>query len=234
MIECEYNRAHIAKAWFGLEKLPYIMPNKPYMERLKPRMDITDSYCKGVINQIADKTIIIYQGIIDKERPLAPFIEAVEQLGNEYALVIMSSDVEKLKAIAGKNTYLLPFVNPPHHLEITSWASIGILTYVPVRGETTSPLNAVYCAPNKIFEYAMFGIPMIGNDIPGLKSALVDNKIGKICDTGNREEIIKTITDINNEYESMSKHSYSFYENIDNLKEVLDIIHSKDLDKNDN
>ena len=30
IICCEYNRAHITKAIYNLEKLPYILPNKPY------------------------------------------------------------------------------------------------------------------------------------------------------------------------------------------------------------
>ena len=170
VVECEYNRAHIAKAWFSLKKTPYVIPNKPYLNQLTRESNIQDEYCAQQINKIKDKKIVLYQGIIDPERPLIPFIEAVTELGDEYAMVIMSSDVDKLKDVKSSNLCLLPFVNPPHHLEITSWAHIGILTYVPVLGETTSPLNAVYCAPNKIYEYAMFGIPMIGNDVPGLKT----------------------------------------------------------------
>ena len=30
VICCEYNRAHITKAIYNLDKLPYILPNKPY------------------------------------------------------------------------------------------------------------------------------------------------------------------------------------------------------------
>lgn len=218
VIECEYNRAHIVKAWFGLANLPYVVPNKPYMDRLEPKMQICDEYCAGVIDEIKDRTIIIYQGIIDPERPLEPFIDAVAEMGNKYALVIMSSDIEKIRDKAKYNTYLLPFIAPPRHLEITSWADIGILTYVPVRGETTSPLNAVYCAPNKIFEYAMFGIPMVGNDIPGLTTEFNRHGIGASFREYCKDDIVTAIQTIISDYDSYKQNSYNYYTRIDNVE----------------
>lgn len=224
VIECEYNRAHIAKAWFSLEKTPYVIPNKPYVKQLTRELRIQDEYCAQQIDKIKDKKIVLYQGIIDPERPLLPFIEAVNELGDEYAMVIMSSDTDKLKDVKSNNLYLLPFVNPPHHLEITSWAHIGILTYVPVLGETTSPLNAVYCAPNKIYEYAMFGIPMIGNDVPGLKTEFDKSRIGYVFDSFDKKDILETIRKIENNYEQMRANTFDFYNEVDNkmvFKEVL-------------
>lgn len=224
VIECEYNRAHIAQAWFGLKKLPYIVPNKPYMKEMKRKSFIQDEYSHKVIEEIKDRKIILYQGIIDKERPLDAFIEAVDDLGDEYALVIMSGDCYKLKEKKSNNLYLLPFVNPPHHLEITSWSHIGILTYYAVRNETTSPLNAIYCAPNKIYEYAMFGIPMLGNDVPGLQSCIGEKKLGKCIQKLEKEDIINSILDIEKNYATYSMESRNYYVNTDNYKVFEKII----------
>lgn len=230
VIECEYNRAHIAKAWFGLKELPYVMPNKPYMKPLKPHMTVTDKRAVKLIDKIQNRKIILYQGIIDKERPLGPFVEAVDELGEDYALVVMSGNFDQLKEFKSKNLFLLPFINPPHHLEVTSWAHIGILTYVPVRGETTSPLNAVYCAPNKLFEYSMFGVPMIGNDIPGLKIVFEKEKIGKIFASYNKDCIKKTIYQIEENYKEISTSSSKYYSTVDNqavLKKVIENLNKK-------
>lgn len=231
VIECEYNRAHIAKAWFGLKKLPYIVPNKPYMNRLEGKMSIEDKSCAEVIERIKDRTIIIYQGIIDSERPLEPFIDAIADLGDRYALIIMSSDVEKIKNKAKQNTYLLPFIAPPKHLEVTSWADIGILTYLPVRGETTSPLNAVYCAPNKIYEYAMFGIPMIGNDIPGLTAEFSKDGIGVSFGNFCKNDIILAIQHIMSNYDFYKRNSYEYYLKTDNINKFKKIIEEVNLRK---
>lgn len=225
VIECEYNRAHIARAWFGLDNLPYVMPNKPYIKNtFNPHMEITDEEARKTIDTIKGRKIILYQGIIDPERPLEQFIHAVEELGDEYALLVMSGNLELIKGKEGKNTYTLPFVNPPQHLEITSWAHIGILTYVPVRGATTSPLNAVYCAPNKIYEYAMFGIPMLGNDIPGLTTLFEREDIGRAFKEFTSDDIKSTIADIEDNYSHMSKKSMEYYGKTDNhslLKEIV-------------
>ncbi len=223
VIECEYNRAHIAKAWFGLKKTPFVVPNKPYMKKLNKETSIEDEYSRTIIESIGNKKIILYQGIVDEERPMLPFIKAVRELGEEYALVIMSSDIEKIDTLNTPNVYLLPFVSPPHHLEITSWAHIGILSYYPVRNATTSPLNAIYCAPNKIYEYAMFNVPMLGNDIPGLKDSIQDLNLGMCCDLESVENIKECILQIENNYSIYSANVERFYSNT-NTKKIIDMI----------
>ena len=150
-------------------------------------------------------------------------------MGTDYAFVVMSGNLDGLK-YRGSNTYFLPFIIPPYHLEITSWAYIGILIYKPVRGATTSPLNAVYCAPNKLYEYAMYGIPMIGNNVPGLKSSICDNTIGKIFEIMNEDSIIRTINEIERNYELYSSNAISFYQRTDNYNQIRSIVESRDLE----
>lgn len=76
---------------------------------------------------------------------------------------------------------MLPYITAPYHLEVTSHAFIGILIYAPVYGTFTSPLNSIYCAPNKLYEFSHFGIPMIGNNIPGLNTLLKVTKWAVAC-----------------------------------------------------
>lgn len=226
-IECEYNRAFIAQAWFGLEKLPFVIPNKPYLENIssirEKRQVIQDEHCSKLIEKIKEKKIVLYQGIIDKERPLEQFARAIEKLGDDYAFVVMSSNGDMLK-YKGRNTYILPFVTPPHHLEITSWAYIGILIYVPVRGATTSPLNAIYCAPNKIYEYSMFGVPMIGNEIPGLINPLEFNGAGTCFAEMTIEQIVNAVKKIDASYEVYKQHSYTLFDSIDTKNMIESVI----------
>lgn len=226
VIECEYNRAHIVQAWFGLKETPYVVPNKPYMDKMGRCEYIDDDFSRDIIEKIKERKIILYQGILDEERPLDPFIEAVNSLGDNYAMVVMSGNCEKLKNIKSNNLYLLPFVKPPHHLEITSWANIGILSYYPVRNATTSPLNAIYCAPNKIYEYAMFGIPMLGNNIPGLQYTLKEKKIGECLQKFDKESIIQSIKKIENNYPVYSENASCFYDEVANKEVIKTIIGS--------
>lgn len=212
----EYNRAHITKAWWDLKELPYILPNKPYYKEIPTNRNLKITHSEEatkLLNNLKDKKIILYQGIIHKERPLENFIKAVDRLGEKYAFVLMSSDPNLYEEVDSSNYYFIPFVPAPFHLEITSHAYIGILSYVPVK-TTYSILNAVYCAPNKTFEYARFGVPMISNDVPGLDYLFTKEKCGKITEIGNIDKICEAIQLIDDRYKEYSKGAQNYYNSV--------------------
>lgn len=223
----EYNRAHITKAWWGLKQLPYIMPNKPYLNsKINRNSEIVHSEeAKEICEKLKDKKIILYQGVISKERKIDEFVKAVGTLGDEYAFVIMSSGIDKIDFELPDNCYLINYIYAPYHLEVTSHAFIGILSYVPEK-TSNSVLNSIYCAPNKIYEYSMFGIPMLSNDVPALQSLFAVNNCG-ICVTENSEQVIvDAIKEIEKNYSIYSSNALNFYESTDNIKTLSDIIDS--------
>ena len=140
VIVCEYNRAHITKTWFELENLPIIITNKAAPNKIEKKSSIIhDKKGKEVLQSINGKKIILYQGIVDKERPIEIIAEAIEQLSDEFVFLVMTgSCCDQLKRY--KKTIVIPFVAPPYHLEITSHAYIGILIYTPVYGSFSSSL----------------------------------------------------------------------------------------------
>lgn len=216
IVVSEYNRAHITKAWWGLDKLPIVLENKPYIKKnIEKKAEITNSdIAKNVISKLSDKKIILYQGIIHKERQLNEFISAVDMLGEEYAFILMSNGENVYENIKSSNFYFIPFVEPPYHLEITSHAYIGILSYFPTESQY-SILNAVYCAPNKTFEYSMFGIPMLSNDLPALRYLFDTENCGLCIEDFNTENIIKAIKTIELNYENLSRNARLFYNSVD-------------------
>ena len=220
VIVCEYNRAQITQAWFKLKELPLVISNKPMPNDFKRNSPITKSdNAKAVIEQLAGKKIILYQGVVDVERPIEPIAEAIEEMSDEFVFMVMTgSPCEHLKKY--KKTIVMPYIPAPYHLEVTSHAFVGILIYTPVYGTFTSPLNSIYCAPNKIYEFSQFGIPMIGNDIPGLRYTIEYNRMG-VClsqmDTEHFKEAIQNIADNSVEY---SRNAIAF-NNGDNKAEVV-------------
>lgn len=154
-------------------------------------------------------------------------INAVNDLGDEYAFVIISSGKNIYENISS-NYYFLPFIAPPYHLEVTSNAYIGVLSYVPSNNEY-SKLNSLYCAPNKIYEYSMFGVPMIGNDIPGLSHVLETNGCGVCFEKFEVLDIKKAIKEVENNYESLAQKAKEFYGKTDielKIKEIMDSANS--------
>ncbi len=226
VVVCEYNRAYITMANWNLKKLPVVLPNKPY-ETVSLEKNSCISYSedvKALLKKLEDKKIIIYQGLVSEERPLDEFIAAVDRLGEEYAFVIMSDRSNMYKDVKSKNCYLIPYIPPPYHLEVTSHAYIGVMVYVPTNKQLGSPLNAIYCAPNKLYEYSMFGIPMLGNDIPGLTTIFDKYGCGECVKEIKADEIYNTILKIEKEHENLSAKSRLFYESTDIKGTIKDII----------
>lgn len=221
----EYNRAHITQAWWNLSKTPLIFSNKPYnKESIKRHSQISDSNAEEIISSIGNRKIILYQGIISPERPLDRLIKAVGMLGNDYAFVVMSGGKDIYANLGVENYYFIPFVKPPYHLEITSRAYIGVLSYFPTESTGYSKLNSLYCAPNKIYEFGQFGIPMVGNNIPGLKYLFDTKKCGVCLNSFNEDDICKAIIEINNNYDSYSNGAKKLYMETNSEEEIKKIL----------
>lgn len=222
VIHCESNRSFIAMAKLQLDKLPTTIPNKPYYNiEFKKKSEITTSQeTQALLEMLKNKKIILYQGILNLERPLEEYIKAVEALGDEYAFVVLSGGEDIYKGLNSKNYYFIPFTSPPFHLEITSHAYIGVLSYFPTYKEISSPLNSLYCAPNKLYEYSMFGVPMIGNNIPGLSIPFEKYNCGCTVNEVKQEQIVEAINKIEENYSSMSANSHKLYASVD-IKNII-------------
>ncbi|MBR8704743.1 hypothetical protein [Bacteroides pyogenes] len=216
VVSCEETRSYIMKAWWKLTSLPYTMPNKPYDD---PNVlkELTDEKAISLLHQIGNKKIIIYQGIVKELGILTQFAKAVNEVPDDFILLIMGPDPEnlvpKLKEITSKVLYS-EYIASPNHLQVTGRARIGIVYY---NGD--SNLNRAYCAPNKIYEYSAFGIPMIANNIPGLKNTVGLCGAAKCIDLIS-QNIVNSIEYIDRNYDELSRKSRLFYEST-NIKEIM-------------
>lgn len=226
----EYCRANIVKACLQLKKLPYIIPNKP--SDLIQDEPIEQDFNKNILENIEKlkklgKKIILYSGIFIEERKLDTFIETVLQNKEKYCLVLMgrqSSYLERLQQKYPNSFIYLGFIQPPQHLEIVKLADVGILVYVADQ----KSINPVFCAPNKIFEYAKYGIPMICNDIPGLKYSVEYNGMGVCCNVEYISDIENKLEQIIENHDKMSDNAKNYYKNV-NLKESIRKVINRDI-----
>lgn len=227
VVVCEYNRAHITKTWWRLDKLPYVIKNKPYapyvdFENLPDNVANTIGEIKEKAN---DRKIILYQGIITKQRPVDKFIKAVEEKPEEYLFVVMSNQDPSFEdGVKPANYMYVPFIAPPYHLAVTSLAYIGVLAYVSTGKSSYSSLNPVYCAPNKIWEYAKFGVPMIANDNPALEYEFNNSGIGCCIRRMEAPDILGSIAVIDANYSKFSDNAAAFYEDYDTKKEIETVL----------
>lgn len=219
----EYNRAHILKVWLGLNKTPIIIPNKPCF----PKVEIFPDAQKIVDDlRCINKKIVLYQGWIGKGRDITKVAEALNKLKNkdEYALVLLGSatagdPIGEIKSIFN-TTIHIPFLKPPQHLFVTELAHIGIATY------DDSSLNNVFCAPNKIYEYAEKNVPILARDIPGLSNTVGKYKAGVCVNMDSVDEIAIAIQELDANYDEYRQSLEGFLNEYSVMDSIRDIIKS--------
>ena len=86
MVVPEENRAYIQKVGWNLEKLPYVLPNKPYYLKSGEIQDDMIPVIEEMKKEKRKK--IIYLGVISADRDLQSFAEAIERVKEEYCLYL--------------------------------------------------------------------------------------------------------------------------------------------------
>lgn len=217
----EYNRSQIFRATFLLKEAPYVMYNKASFFPSDEELEQLSQKYSDITVKINGRKVILYQGALNGNRDLGNFIKATSQLNSrEYVTVLLGDNsalVQEYKRINPELIHI-PYIPAPDYLYITSLAYIGILSYAPIG------VNLIYCAPNKIFEYGAFGIPMLGNDLPGLRYTVANSRMGALCDYDNPDSVLDAIEDIIKNYAEYSKNAKDYYNSIDNVKIVKSIL----------
>lgn len=220
-------RAHIFRAWYQLKKTPFVLPNKPYFHPRKRNLPITDPAAAAAFAKIpAGSKIIFYQGGMSDRRDLKPVARAVERAGAPWALAIQCPIVDNdyyKDLFANYKFYHIPYVQAPLHLEITSNVHFGLVAYTHIS------MNNEFCAPNKIWEYSGFGLPMIGNDVFGLKNTIGRYEAGVLLnfDRLSEDEIIAELKKLQAREEEYSRNATRFFEswsNEDVVRQILDTL----------
>ncbi len=221
VVVCEQTRADIMTMWWNLKKRPYVMPNKPYSLPVNIGEGSIDE-TQRIINQIKNKKVMLYQGIISSDRDLGLLADALSELDDkELYLGLLGKELsDSITVLKEKypRTIYLGYVPAPYHLEVTSYAFAGIAYY---QGNC---MNNLFCAPNKIYEYSGLGLPILCNDIPGLRNTVGAYHAGECVSFDNRPQLIESIKKITLNREKYSQNSQSLFDSVDNLKTIRKIL----------
>jgi len=136
--------------------------------------------------------LLIYQGWFAPDRCITEIILAFKCLRRARAgLILLGSGMDRAysarirELIGGDDRIVVvPRIDPPGHLRVTCGCVGGILLYAPTN------LNNIYCAPNKVFEYARAGIPMIFPSYPGLVALNDTYELGYHCDPADPASVL--------------------------------------------
>lgn len=133
--------------------------------------------------------ILLYQGSIQENRGIEPAIDAVTLL-DDAVLVVVGYGYHRptLEAMVAKRGVgdRVKFFGPIPNEELLDWtaaADIGMCNIV------NSSLSYYTSLPNKLFEYLMAGIPVIGSDSPEIGRVVAETGAGEVCDPVDPEAI---------------------------------------------
>lgn len=212
---CELTRAWLMKLDWQLSELPVVLPNKISKHPRKRYLSPTRSDTAAAINKMKGKRCILYQGWLTNDRSLEAVANALAELDCDIMLALMAPDnldtqtsIRKLSAIY-KRTIYLGYIPSPFHLEVTSHSFIGIARY------EGNIINNILCAPNKIYEYAGFGIPILGNNVPGLQYSVGMRKAGLCVDFDNRKDLTNALNELLTNSDMYKNGSEELFEGTD-------------------
>ena len=173
------------------------------------------------------KITITHIGSIGLNHHIVPFMNSIILLPeNSYEILFVGLlDINVKNIISSyslKNVQIINQLNHNELEEIYKKTDIGVILYKDVG------LNYKFCAPNKLYEFWSYGIPVVGDILPGLISLKFKKEMGTLVNMEDSIEIssaIKNFKLIDKFQISFIFHSnYSFNNFINELNKKLNYI----------
>lgn len=165
--------------WYAKEyhiRKPVVVKNTPRLVDSKKT-----NYFRENLSIKDNSIIVLYQGGLSKGRGVDLLLECFKQRNDDKVVIVFMGygEIEEDIKIASKernNIFFHPAVDPDIVLEYTSSADIGI-SFI----ENTC-LSYYYCLPNKLFEYAMAGLPVIVSNMKEMRELVEKYDMGIIVE----------------------------------------------------
>jgi glycosyltransferase involved in cell wall biosynthesis len=186
------SRAQIMYQEYHAPRVPVVIMNLPeFKNNLKTSKRFREKCFESGLNKDCS-FIVLYQGNIGAGRDLDFVIKSVEKWPSAVGLVLMGEAEEWLKKLPKQlnlenRVIFYPKVAMTDLISLASQADMGLVTYA------TDTRNNYYCAPNKLFEYAAAGIPILGVDLPEIKKYITKYDCGLLFKPRDYNSIAKAV-----------------------------------------
>lgn len=153
-----------------------------------------------------DQVIFLYQGMLSHGRGIYLLLEAFKKRADNKAVIVfmgygpMEEEIIKT-SIQFKNIFFHPAVSPNILLTYTESADVGFALI-----ENTC-LSYYFCMPNKLFEYAMSGLPVIVSKMKEMSDFVSYNDMGAVTQDLTTASISLSIDKLLNQNLDMLKNN---------------------------
>ncbi len=224
IITANEERAYIMKNHYRLNKTPHVIKNIPKIS-IKNNL-YNRSFLDKKFKELKDFNgyIFVYQGLINSKRNIENIVIGLSKIKNCKILLIGDGNQNYIKYL--KKLFIRESLDNIHFLnkiDLKSLYSILKISDLGIISYSNFNLNNRFCAPNKLYEYGIFNLPMITTNQILFKKTFKKYKIGFIYDKNKniREEVFKLIN--NNLKTEFKKFNRSYNQNQESSK-LLNII----------
>jgi len=169
---------------------PIVVKNSPRLTNVKKT-----NYFRKNLSIKDDSLVMLYQGGLSKGRGIDLLLECFKKRSDDKVVIVFMGygELKENIEITSKeenNIFFYPVVTPETVLNYTSSADIGV-SFI----ENTC-LSYYYCLPNKLFEYAMAGLPVIVSNMKEMKETVEYYNMGIVAKYATVEAINDSIDTI--------------------------------------
>ncbi len=158
------------------EKKSEIVLNSPFFENTGSGAKL---YLRSSFNIPDSAMVFIYIGILGQGRGIDLILDAFRGSEKAHVIFLGYGDYwERLEGIAKSepNIHLHKAVEHNKVVEIASSADVGLCLVQNVS------LSDYFCLPNKLFEYAFAGLPVLASNFPDIRKVVEDYSLGRCVD----------------------------------------------------
>lgn len=182
---------------------PAVVLNAPNKRKLK-----VNNHFRKQLGIQKKQIILLYQGLLTRGRGIHLILDAFKtRLDDKVVAVFMgygelAIDIQNI-AVHQNNIFFFPAVPPDVVLDYTASSDFAISLI-----ENTC-LSYYYCMPNKLFEYAMAGLPVLVSNMKDMAAIVTKNGMGAVIDDYSARGINQAIDKfLSQDLEKMRTNAY--------------------------
>ena len=196
IIACNGYRAEIMQREYGAPFLPTVVRNLPAWQEYRQSRWLRDYVAE---RNSSIRWICLHQGRMNFGRGIETVLDCLPYLRNDVGIVFVGGgDADYVDSLRQRvreqgherRVFFHPPVNHTELHEVTCSADVGIVIYQNICR------NNYFCAPNKMYEYAAAGLPMVGADLPSIREFLQKTDCGILFDPTDGRSLAEAINDV--------------------------------------
>lgn len=174
-----------------------VVRNTPTYMSINENSAPTRSFLRKKIGLQESDIVVIYQGLVKRERGVFLLLDAMGMVEDKAVKLIIVGDGPDLKEFqsAVRDKLLSDRVLLVGHVPQNELVNYTRIADFGVHAISNTCLNHDLCLPNKLFEYLSAGIPVVVTNLSEMGNYVLTNGFGFVFADGNADSLAKVLDD---------------------------------------